>query len=96
METSLTENEMHDNLNSSWENSPDENEDKIFNQVIDEEIETIRWKINRIPKTEYMKIDHSYGLSHYEIKTDGYRKELEDNIKFLEDWKTKVNKRGSK
>jgi hypothetical protein len=28
METSLTENEMHDNLNSGWENSPDENKEK--------------------------------------------------------------------
>jgi hypothetical protein len=93
METSLTENEMHEYLNSGWENSPDENEDKIFNQVIDEEIENVTGLIETI-STGKWHIDFFTGKPSINLKE--YRKELENQIKFLEDWKNKVNKRGSK
>ena len=93
METSLTENEMHDNLNSGWENSPDENENKIFNQVIDEEIENVTGLIEVVSAGKW-HIDFVTGKPS--INLNEYRKELENRIKFLEDWKTKVNKRGSK
>tara|TARA_R100000700_G_C3068021_1_gene79582 strand:+ start:46 stop:279 length:234 start_codon:yes stop_codon:yes gene_type:complete len=57
---------------------------KIFNQVIDEEIEIVTWKINRIPKT---------NLSSYETVTRWHTEQAVymKQIKFLKDWKNKVS-----